>query len=199
MRPSTLTTALLSAVVPVLAQSSSGAPGYTCFPPSECVPSTVTNSSLSFGRHYAVLNLDLINALINPIANTTEAQTWINCTSTWIDAVHAQNPPPLSIFTRIYFTNPSQPELGPSTPFRQVGGALGASNDSNTFIYPAFNVDEAAGDAVLAKTRYYAGFGNSLEEILRAQQIDTVVLSGIRTSGVIINTAYRLFNLDYKV
>ncbi|KAI7679708.1 hypothetical protein KC353_g22207, partial [Hortaea werneckii] len=124
--------------------------------------------------------------------------TWINATSCWIDAVHAQQPPPLSIWTRIYFTNPSQPELGPSTPFRQIGGALGASNDSNTFIYPAFDVDEGAGDAVLAKTRYYAGFGNSLEEILRAQQIDTVILSGIRTTGVIVNTAYRLFNLDYN-
>ncbi|KAI7077034.1 hypothetical protein KC352_g41913, partial [Hortaea werneckii] len=79
------------------------------------------------------------------------------------------------------------------------GGALGAANDSNTFIYPAFHVDESAGDAVLAKTRYYAGFGNSLEEILRAQQIDTVVLSGIRTTGVVVNTAYQLFNLDYNV
>merc|ERR1712014_178250 len=106
-------------------------------------------------------NLDLINALIDPIASTPEAQTWINSTACWIDAVHAQNPPPLSIWTRIYFTNPSQPELGPSTPFRQIGGALGASNDSNTFIYPAFDVDEAA--------------------------------------GVVVNTAYRLFSLDYDV
>lgn len=52
---------------------------------------------------------------------------------------------------------------------------------------------------VLQKTRYYAGAGNGLEEILRAQRIDTVVLSGIRTSGVILNTAYRLFDADYKV
>lgn len=199
MRTSTVAATLLSAASTAVAQSSSGSPGYTCFPPSECVPSTVTNDSFSFGQNYAVLNLDMINALVNPVANTTEGETWIKNTACWIDAVHAQDPPPLSIWTRIYFTNTRQPELGPSTPFSAVGGALGASNDSNTFIYPAFNVDEAAGDAVLAKTRYYAGFGNSLEEILRAQQIDTVILSGIRTSGVIINTAYRLFNLDYTV
>ncbi|RMY72623.1 hypothetical protein D0863_04401 [Hortaea werneckii] len=200
MRTTPLTTALLSAAVTTTLAQSSGKPGYTCFP--DCVPSTLNSTqaaNLTFGRHYAVLNLDLINALIDPIASTPEAQTWINSTSCWIDAVHAQQPPPLSIWTRIYFTNPSQPELGPSTPFRQIGGALGAANDSNTFIYPAFHVDEAAGDAVLAKTRYYAGFGNSLEEILRAQQIDTVVLSGIRTTGVVVNTAYRLFNLDYNV
>jgi nicotinamidase-related amidase len=38
-----------------------------------------------------------------------------------------------------------------------------------------------------------------LEEILSTQGIDTVILSGLRTSGVITATAYRLFDLDYKV
>ncbi|KAI5363281.1 Putative isochorismatase [Septoria linicola] len=136
---------------------------------------------------------------MSPIVNTTAGKAFINSTATWIDAVHAQKPPPLSIFTRIFFSNARQPEIGPKSPFAQVASSLGTSNDSNTFIYPAFRVNEAAGDVVLQKTRYYAGAGNGLEEILRAQQIDTVVLSGIRTSGVILNTAYQLFNLDYKV
>lgn len=52
---------------------------------------------------------------------------------------------------------------------------------------------------MLQKTRYYAGAGNGLEEILSSQQIDTVILSGIRTSGVIAATAYRLFDLNYNV
>lgn len=52
---------------------------------------------------------------------------------------------------------------------------------------------------VLSKTRYYAGTGNELELILSSQKIDTVVLTGIRTSGVILSTAYRLFDLNYKV
>lgn len=66
-------------------------------------------------------------------------------------------------------------------------------------IYPAFKVDEKAGDVVLEKSRYYAGWGNSLETILRAQGIDTVVLSGLTTGGVVLNSVYTLFNLDYKV
>ncbi|KAK5121764.1 hypothetical protein LTR85_004639 [Meristemomyces frigidus] len=193
-----LTTALLSVASAVHAQSSSTAPGYDCYP--TCIPSTVlANQSLSFGRHYAVLNLDLINALVSPLANTSAGAAFISNTACWIDAVHAQNPPPLSIFTRIYFSNAHKPELGPLTPFAAVGGALGTANSSETMLYPAFHVDEAAGDTVLQKTRYYAGAGNGLEEILRAQQIDTVVLSGIRTSGVILSTAYRLFDLDYNV
>ena len=53
------------------------------------------------------------------------------------------------------------------------------------------------GDIILGKTRYYAGDGNALEEILRAQKIKTVVISGVRTSGVVLSTVYRLFDLDY--
>ncbi|OJJ50304.1 hypothetical protein ASPZODRAFT_13390 [Penicilliopsis zonata CBS 506.65] len=60
---------------------------------------------------------------------------------------------------------------------------------------------------MLQKTRYYAGTPNGLEEILQTQGIDTVVIvSGpiqrlvfARTSGVVITTAQRLFDLNYQV
>lgn len=193
------TVLLASSLSPAVA-TDNNTPGYTCQP--HCIASTVPSnesSTLSFGKHYAVLNLDMIPGIMQPIINTTAGQAFINSTATWQNAVHAQKPPPLSIFTRIYFSNARQPEIGPTSPFAKVGGALGTSSDPNTIIYPAFHVDEKAGDVVLQKTRYYAGFGNPLEQILRAQQIDIVVLSGIRTSGVILNTAYQLFNLDYNV
>ncbi|KAF2220436.1 Isochorismatase-like protein, partial [Elsinoe ampelina] len=155
------------------------------------------NETLSFGKNYAVLNLDLINGIVGSVVNTTQGDAWIRNTARWIDAVHATASPPLTIFTRIFFSTPQKPEIGPNAPFAQVGGALGTSDDPLTEIFPAFTVEE--NDAVLTKIRYYAGAGNALEEILSSQGIDTVVLSGIRTSGVIISTAYRLFDLDYKV
>jgi hypothetical protein len=52
------------------------------------VPSTVTNASLSFGQHYAVLNLDLIEALVSSVNMTTDGKSFINNTATWINAVH---------------------------------------------------------------------------------------------------------------
>ena len=186
------------ASIPIAFAQSSGKPGYTCHP--QCVTPTIpTNKQFDFGRRYAVLNLDLINALLGGVNSTNAGQEFINNTAKWIDAVHAQDPAPLSIFTRIYFSNAKKPEIGPQSPFGKVGGALETSSDPLTEIYPAFIVDEAAGDTVLQKTRYYAGAGNALEQILSTQQIDTVILSGIRTSGVIISTAYRLFDLDYNV
>ena len=180
-----------------IAQNASS-PGYNGYP--DPIASTIAvNESISFGQHYAVLNLDLINGLVAPLASSPAGSTFVKNTAAWIDAVHAQSPPPLSIFTRIYFSNARKPEVKPGSGFATVSAPLTTANATATQVYPAFHVDEAAGDVVLQKTRYYAGTGNALEEILRAQGIDTVILSGIRTSGVILSTAYRLFDLDYKV
>lgn len=184
----------------VYAQSSSEAPGYNCMP--TCIEPTVpANETLSFGKHYAVLNLDLINGIAGGLANTTAGEAFLSNTADWIDAVHAQKPPPLSIYTRIYFSAPTKPEVGPNAPFANVGGNLGTIDDPLTELVPQIRsrVDATLNDVVFPKTRYYAGAGNALEEILNTQEIDTVILSGIRTSGVIISTAYRLFDLDYNV
>jgi len=187
-------TLLASLAVPLLAASqSAGPPGY--YTGFSTLPG---NNSFSFGKHYAVLNLDLINGIVGAVASTPQGAAFINSTATWIDAVHCQQPPPISIFTRIYSLNAKHPEIaGPfATVFASLGRATAA--DNATALYPAFTV-KADYDLVLDKTRYAAGFGNPLEQILRAQKIDTVVMSGIRTSGVIMSTAYELFDMDYNI
>ncbi|KAF2094864.1 Isochorismatase hydrolase [Rhizodiscina lignyota] len=170
---------------------------------SVAVAQNATNlsSSLNFGTHYAVLNLDLITALVSPLSATPAGSEFISSVSRWIDAVHALPSRPLTIFTRIFFSNARRPEVGPNAPFAKTIAGLGNATADNpiTEVFPAFTVDEAGGDVVLQKARFYAGAGNALEEILKTQGIDTVILSGIRTSGVILSTAYHLFDLDYKV
>jgi nicotinamidase-related amidase len=189
--------AALTGISAVHAQES-GKPGYNCQP--KCITPTISeNKSFNFGRHYAVLNLDMISGIVGAVNSTAAGQQFITNTAKWIDAVHAQDPTPLSIFTRVYFSNSHLPEIGPQSPFGAVASSLGTKSNPLTELYPAFRVDREAGDVVLQKTRYYAGAGNALEEILSTQGIDTVILSGLRTSGVITATAYRLFDLDYKV
>lgn len=188
----------LAGIRAVYAQESTK-PGYTCYP--KCITPTIptSNQTFSFGQHYAVLNLDLINAGVASFNSTPAGEAFINNTAKWIDAVHAQDPAPLSIFTRIYFSSSHKPEITPQTPFGIAASALGTKSDPLTELYPAFTVDHEAGDVVLQKTRYYAGAGNALEEILSTQGIDTVIISGLVTSGVVVATAYRLFDLNYFV
>jgi hypothetical protein len=50
---------------------------------SEC---DTTGDELCFGRHYAVLNLDMINGLVAGVEDSPEGQRWINNTARWIDA-----------------------------------------------------------------------------------------------------------------
>ncbi|KAI9038128.1 Isochorismatase hydrolase [Aspergillus affinis] len=161
--------------------------------------STVETSPRKFGTHFAVLNLDLIDAVVANVNTTDEGKKWIKNTASWIDAVHEHIPQPLNIFTRIYFSTSQRPEVGPDTPFASVAKGLGNLTESSakSRIYKAFKTEDD--DVVVPKTRYYAGAGNSIEEILNSQKIDTVILSGIRTSGVILATALRLFDLDYNV
>jgi isochorismate hydrolase len=58
-----------------------------------------------------------------------------------------------------------------------VTAALGNITEisPSTQLYSAFT-PLAGIDVVLQKTRYYAGSGNSLEEILSSQGIDTVIM-----------------------
>ncbi|KAI9035566.1 uncharacterized protein KD926_003226 [Aspergillus affinis] len=116
-----------------------------------------------------------------------------------MNSVHKQDPPPLTIFTRIYFSTSQFPEVSPDTPFASVAKGLGNLRESSeeSQIYHAFKTEDD--NTVAPKTRYYAEAGNSIEEILNSQKIDTVILFGIRTSGVILATALRLFDLDYNM
>ncbi|KAJ5226126.1 cysteine hydrolase family protein [Penicillium chermesinum] len=188
---------LISLVVLALAAALVGSAevGY-----SVTTPSTVTNSSLSFGSHYAVLNLDLINASVGSVNGTAQGQAWIKNTAKWIDAVHSQSPPPISIFSRVYFSTHLLPEISANAPFMSTVAAVGNITESSVSsqIYPRFKLLPRY-DVALQKTRFFAGADNALVQILRSQKIDTVIISGIRTSGVVLSTAMRLFDLDFKV
>jgi nicotinamidase-related amidase len=131
--------------------------------------------ALIFGKNYAVLNVDLMTILIDPVKDTTEGQTFISNCSRWNDAVHKKHQRPLTIFTSLFFSR-GEPELTRGAPFTKLVKDFGsfASGSPGVQIASSFTVDER--DIVLQKTRWYAGAGNSLEQILNAQNIDTVVI-----------------------
>jgi nicotinamidase-related amidase len=56
-----------------------------------------------------------------------------------------------------------------------------------------------AGDLVLTRPRTSAFAGCSLPEVLRAKDVQTVVLAGTATSGVVLATACAADDLDYSV
>ena len=135
-----------------------------------------STSTKGFGKRFAILSIDLMNTLINGIQEAPRAAEFIGSTQAWLDAVHELDPQPLSIFTSLAFVKPSYPELPQGTAFANL--VRGSSNftDGGAEVQIDSRFDVTARDILLHKTRWYAGAGNSLEQILSAQQIDTVIL-----------------------
>lgn len=54
-------------------------------------------------------------------------------------------------------------------------------------------------EPVVTKHRVGAFTGTDLERLLRAQEIETLILAGVTTSGVVLSTVRQAFDLDYNV
>lgn len=81
-------------------------------------------------------------------------------------------------------------------------GAISSSGrflttDPATEIHPA--VAPAPGEVQITKLRVSAFAGSDLEVILRSMEVDTLVLTGIATSGVVLSTVRAAADLDYRL
>lgn len=78
----------------------------------------------------------------------------------------------------------------------QAGDALGASNPQ-TAVHPDLAPQD--GDVVVRKTRVGAFSTTDLHEQLTARGVDTLVLAGISTSGVVLSTIRDAADRDYRL
>jgi nicotinamidase-related amidase len=72
-----------------------------------------------------------------------------------------------------------------------------AAGSAGTEVHPG--VAPMPGDVVVTKHRVSAFFGTDLEMVLRANAIETLVLAGIATSGVVLSTIRHAADADYRL
>jgi nicotinamidase-related amidase len=72
-----------------------------------------------------------------------------------------------------------------------------AISDPVELIHPA--VRPADGEVVVGKHRVNALYGTALDVILRANNIDTLIILGYATSGVVLSTTRYAADLDYRL
>lgn len=77
------------------------------------------------------------------------------------------------------------------------GGRFVIPDDPGASIHPA--VAPSPGDIVVVKKRVSAFAGSDLEMILRAREIETLILFGISTSGVVLSTVRQAADMDYRM
>jgi nicotinamidase-related amidase len=76
-----------------------------------------------------------------------------------------------------------------------LGGRMPASSDEAPQIHP--DLAPRPEDVVVTKRRVSAFAGSDLEIVLRAGEIDHLVLTGIATSGVVLSTLRQAADLDF--
>src|SRR4029434_2728930 len=94
---------------------------------------------------------------------------------------------------------PGYPEIpaqhNPRSPMRASGAVLPA--DPAMLIHPS--VQPREGERVISKRRTRCFAGSAFDTILRSQGIETIILMGHATSGVILSTVRLAADLDYHV
>ncbi|MDB5055258.1 MAG: isochorismatase hydrolase [Bacilli bacterium] len=102
------------------------------------------------------------------------------------------------IFVRVAFRK-GYPDVSPrNKSFSAISGFGGMTvSDTATQIHESFQpqLDEP----VVTKLRVSAFAGSDLEVILRSRQIDTLILSGIATSGVVLSTLREAADRDFAI
>jgi nicotinamidase-related amidase len=95
---------------------------------------------------------------------------------------------------------PGYPEIGPTSRwFAMVAqsGRFASSDRPGSDVHPKLKPEES--DVVIVKHRVSAFAHTDLDLILRAKSIDTLILTGIATSGVVLSTTRHAADADYKI
>lgn len=102
------------------------------------------------------------------------------------------------IFVRVAFSE-GYHEINPQNKgFSAISKASGITvSDEATQIHELIHPEP--NEPIVTKFRVSAFAGSNLEVILRSYQIDTLILSGIATSGVILSTLREAADKDYKI
>lgn len=103
------------------------------------------------------------------------------------------------MFVRVAF-RPGYPE---AAEHNIAFGAVARAGDAMTQDHPDTQVHRALeprdDEPIVVKRRVSAFSGSDLDVLLRAGRIETLVLSGIATSGVVLSTLRQAADLDYRL
>jgi nicotinamidase-related amidase len=113
-----------------------------------------------------------------------------------VEAARRHNIP--VIFVRVAFRE-GYPEISPRNKSFSAFSGFGGMTVSDTATQIHESVQPQPNEPVVTKLRVSAFAGSDLEVILRSRQIDTLILSGIATSGVVLSTLREAADKDFKL
>ena len=144
----------------------------------------------------ALLVMDVQQAIVDRFAGAPDAAGYLPRLREAIDAAHRAEIPVLYLVVGF---RDGHPEISPrnktfSTLALSGGFAEGAEGAR---VHP--DIAPGPGDIVVTKKRVSAFAGSDLDLVLRAQGVDSLVLTGIATSGVVLSTLRQAADLDFRL
>ncbi|QHW32757.1 cysteine hydrolase [Paenibacillus rhizovicinus] len=102
------------------------------------------------------------------------------------------------IYVRVAFRE-GYPEISPNNKSFSAHAGSGGMSESDGATQIHVSVQPRPGEPLVTKRRVSAFSGSDLEVLLRGRQIDTLILSGISTSGVVLSTLREAADKDFRL
>lgn len=156
----------------------------------------MSNQLSNINKNSALLVMDFQTIILNNFLPQEIAGNVIRNTASLIAAARAAAVPVIYISVGFRKGYPEVSKNNTIFSLIKENGMFIADNES-TAIHP--EVAPAENEAVIVKRRVGAFSFTELEMILRAQGIETLILTGVTTSGVVLSTVGQAFDLDYRL
>lgn len=143
----------------------------------------------------ALLVMDCQVGIINSLVPSEKEKVLTNL----VKAIGAARKAGIPVVYVVVHFREGYPEISPKNTLfsriREAGRLRGAAPDNNI----CDEISPQPGEVIVTKKRISAFTGSDLEVVLRSQGIDTLVLTGVSSLGVVESTARFAFDLDYRL
>ncbi|QOK94505.1 cysteine hydrolase (plasmid) [Ralstonia pseudosolanacearum] len=144
----------------------------------------------------ALLVMDYQNVLLEHYVPEEQRAGVLANTARMIEAARAAHMPVIYVMVAFRQGYPEVSERNRLFSLVKQSGAFGRGQ-TETAIHPA--VAPLDNEPVVIKHRIGAFTGTALETLLRSNGIETLVLAGVTTAGVVLSTVRQALDLDYRV
>jgi nicotinamidase-related amidase len=152
---------------------------------------TAKSSDMMQANHSALLVMDVQNGIVQRFAEKPEVMVPFQRA---VSAARRAGIP--VIFVRVAFRK-GYPEVNAKNKMFSAVTKLGSMTISEASTQIHYSVAPLPDEPVVTKLRVSAFACSDLEIILRARKIDTLILTGIATSGVVLSTLREAADKDY--
>jgi nicotinamidase-related amidase len=142
----------------------------------------------------ALLVMDMQNGIVERFAE--HAEPLLVTLAETVAAARAAEIP--VIYVRVAFRD-GAPEASPRNKTFSDLARLGTMSETDVATQVHAAVAPQPGDILVTKRRVSAFAGSDLDVVLRALGVDSLVLTGIATSGVVLSTLRQAADLDFRL